>query len=190
MNDELWSLDDSKKTPDEIYFEELSTEGYRVMEVLAILLDDKKISDNTIIQIGAQSNWLWIDKFKKLDSFKLFAEREFNKAKSETEKMEKQVQALIRDIPVFNKMCIHNIAYIADFSNQMVATGQRLQDAELQLRKCVRAVKCGQYDNRKVLEVYRSIQDHDAVLIRIVGDEVGKYWDYSEVLAERKGGKA
>ena len=82
MNDELWSLDDSKKTPDEIYFGELSTEGFRVMEVLAILLDDKKISDNTIIQIGAQSNWLWIDKFKKLDSFKLFAEREFNKAKS------------------------------------------------------------------------------------------------------------
>lgn len=190
MNEELWSLDDEKKSPEDLYFEELSTEGLKVPELIKRLLTDEKITDDTIIQIGAQTNWLWIDKFKYFDRFKLFAEKEFNRAKSETERSEKQVQALIRDIPTFNKQYVHNVAYIADFSNKMVATGQRLQDAEMQLRKAVKAVKCGQYDNRKVLEVYRSIQDHDAVLIRMVGDESGKYWDYSEVLAERKGAKA
>ena len=187
MNEELWSLDDTKKSEDEIYFEELSAEGMKVPELIKRLKKDGKITDETIIQVGAQTNWLWIDKFKYFDRFKLFAEKEFHKAKTETEKLEKQVQALIRDIPTFNKQYVHSVAYIAEFSNKMIATGQRLQDAEMQLRKAVRSVKWGQYDNRKVLEVYRSIQNQDAVMIHIVGDESGKYWDYEEVLAERNG---
>ncbi len=189
VKEELWSLDDKKKDPEDLYYEELSAERLKVTELIKRLIDDKKVTDETIIQFGAKSSWLWIDKMKHYAKFSVFSDRSYSQAKSDLADLEKRLDEISNSIIPFSRQNMHNIAYIAEYTTKMLSTLEKMQETELLLRNAIKTVKAGKYDNRIVLEVYRSIQNHEAILIHIVGDENGKYWDYSEVLAEKEGRK-
>lgn len=180
---ELWSEDPKNKSEEDIYYEDLTEQGFKVNELMARLLEDGKLYEDIIIQIGASTAFMWIGKYKDYDTdFIPFAKNEYEKAKKSVERLQNAVQEHIKNIPTFDKKNSRKINYLAEVSSRFKRFGERLGELEYELRGAVKTHRYGPYDTRKVLEVYKSIQpDKDAILIKIVGEEHGKYWDLDEV---------
>lgn len=182
-------LDESSKDPEELYFEALSNEELRVPILLERLVADGKLTDETIIQFGASTAWLWIGKYKDIKEFDAMSKNDNLAAKKNLTRLEKAVDNIVDEIPKFHKENKKKVSYLAEYSYKMIGVASRLRDTEIELRNAIKTIRWGEYNKRRVIEVYRSIQDPTTIMVHIVGDESGKYWDISEVERDKKGVK-
>jgi hypothetical protein len=168
---------------EDTYYNELSNEKLKLSEVLDRLVLDGKINNNTIIQIGAASCWMWITTYEKyLRDFKDYADRANAAAKDEYSRLNKIVDQMInKERPEIIKNGDKNVNNTAEYATRMINWAERLRSYNDARRDAQKTVGFGRFYKRMVIEVYPSILNNSNILIRIKGDEKGRYWDESEV---------
>lgn len=182
-DEQIEEWQDSNKSEDDLYFEDISEEQLTVPKLIERLKADGKIKAETYIQIGANSGWYWIGKIDGWETFEKFAREDYERVKDRCIKLQKEIDEYLKQYPQrIPKDRIHNYKYISDYSRAFRIYGMELGNLVDEYRNAMKTYKLGSMDRRKVLEVYTSIQpDKDAVMIHVVGDEKGLFWDVDEV---------